>query len=287
MRYSVAGRLAPGRHRRRGSLHPVVRSIETVAILALDDWGAGRRLGLVEGGNFARPVSCRTQSAFARTVPAPGAATASAVDAKTAGPSLSSDGDTALPRLLSVPCFFDLRCAGRRGMGDPLRIGSNWVSLEGWGLIWNSPALRWSVVGLVPFLVYLRTMAPTVYGLDSRDFRLCCTLVPVPAASYPPRGCQSSSRLCAISPHLCLRPLPGHRYRLSPCPWLPFTVTWLGRDLPALADSPASSRAVPGTQRARHRVPNGGQRSVAAGDYRAVIQNLSCPEAHGGQAVLV
>ena len=89
--------------------------------------------------------------------------------------------------------------------------------------------------------------------IGNRDFRLCCTLVPVPAASYPPRGCQSSPLLCAISPHLRLRPLPGHRYRLSPCPWLPFTVTWLGRDLPACADSPASSRAVPGTQRRRSR----------------------------------
>jgi len=85
--------------------------------------------------------------------------------------------------------------------------------------------------------------------IGNRDFRLCCTLVPVPAASYPPRGRQFTPLLCTISPHLRLRPLPGHRYRLSPCPWLPFTVTWLGRDLPALADSPASSRALPGTQR--------------------------------------
>ena len=87
--------------------------------------------------------------------------------------------------------------------------------------------------------------------IGNRDFRLCCTLVPVPAASYPPKGRQFPLLLCAISPHLRLRPLPGHRYRLSPCPWLPFTVTWLGRDLPALAGSPASSRAVPGTQRLR------------------------------------
>jgi hypothetical protein len=74
-------------------------------------------------------------------------------------------------------------------------------------------------------------------------------LVPVPAASYPPRGRQFSPLLYTISPHLCLRPLPGHRYRLASCPWLPFTVTWLGRDLPARASSPASSRAMPGTQR--------------------------------------
>jgi hypothetical protein len=43
--------------------------------------------------------------------------------------------------------------------------------------------------------------------------------------------------------------LGDQRLPALPCPWLPFTVTWLGRDLPASAGSPASNRALPGTQR--------------------------------------
>ena len=117
----------------------------------------------------------------------------------------------------------------------------------------SSPAFFSQNLGLSrgsPWLLSMRNCRVYVERrIGNRDFRLCCTLVPVPAASYPPRGRQFSPLLYTISPHLRLRPLPGHRYRPSPCPWLPFTVTWLGRDLPALADSPASSRAVPGTQR--------------------------------------
>ena len=119
----------------------------------------------------------------------------------------------------------------------------------------SSPALFSQNLGLSrgsPWLLSMRNCRVYVgRRVGNRDFRLCCTLVPVPAASYPPKGCQFLLLLCAISPHLRLRPLPGHRYRLSPCPWLPFTVTWLGRDLPASAGAPASSRAVPGTQRCR------------------------------------
>jgi len=39
----------------------------------------------------------------------------------------------------------------------------------GWKRAQNSPTLCWSIVGLIPFLVYLRTLAPTVYGLDSAE----------------------------------------------------------------------------------------------------------------------
>ncbi len=128
--------------------------------------------------------------------------------------------------------------APRRGFGKPACLISGLFS-QSLGLSRGSP-----------WLLSMRNCRVYVWRrIGNRDFRLCCTLVPVPSASYPPRGCQSSSLHCAFSPHLRLRPLPGHRYRLSPCPWLPFTVTWLGRDLPACADSPASSRAVPGTQR--------------------------------------
>ena len=112
--------------------------------------------------------------------------------------------------------------AARRGIGQPVCLIS--------GLYLAEP-------GALPgFSLLLSMRNCRVYverRIGNRDFRLCCTLVPVPAASYPPRGRQFSPLLFAISPHLRLRPLPGHRYRLSPCPWLPFTVTWLGRDLSA------------------------------------------------------
>ena len=93
----------------------------------------------------------------------------------------------------------------------------------------SSPAFVSQSLGLSrgsPWLLSMRNCRVYVERrIGNRDFRLCCTLVPVPAASYPPKGCQFPLLLCAISPHLRLRPLPGHRYRLSPCPWLPFAVT--------------------------------------------------------------
>ena len=126
----------------------------------------------------------------------------------------------------------------RRGVGQPVCLIS--------GLL---PAEPGALPGFSLLLSMRNCRVYVERRIGNRDFRLCCTLVPVPAASYPPSGRQFTPLLCTISPHLRLRPLPGHRYRLSPCPWLPFTVTWLGRDLPAHAVSPAGSRALSGTRR--------------------------------------
>jgi hypothetical protein len=70
-----------------------------------------------------------------------------------------------------------------------------------------------------------------------------------PASLSRPLFSVRSARLFASGPRLFRGCRCRSHCRSSPCPWLPFTVTGLGRDLPAAASSPACSRAVPGTQR--------------------------------------
>ena len=140
----------------------------------------------------------------------------------------SADCPSAIARLAARPLRV-AKCvcvpvAGFAACPSPTRRAEALVSRPA-----SSPALFSQNLGLSrgsPWLLSMRNCRVYVWRrIGNRDFRLCCTLVPVPAASYPPRGCQSSSLHCAFSPHLRLRPLPGHRYRLSPCPWLPFAVT--------------------------------------------------------------
>lgn len=49
-------------------------------------------------------------------------------------------------------------------MKDLIRIAAG-----GWERLRNSLVLRWMAVGVVPFLIYVRNMAPTVYALDSAE----------------------------------------------------------------------------------------------------------------------
>jgi len=60
-----------------------------------------------------------------------------------------------------------------------------YIAVSGGRRLWHSSFLRWSAVGLIPFFVYLWTMAPTVYALDSAELTTgawCLGIVHSPGA---------------------------------------------------------------------------------------------------------